>query len=50
MYEIEKEAEMKGIRYHNRKSAEELIKPILNLELVKMFSSEDRPPLKEIPL
>eukprot|EP00347_Sterkiella_histriomuscorum_P002715 403367086 len=50
MYEAEKEAEMKRIRYHNRKSAEELIKPILNLELVKMFSSEDRPPLTEIPL
>lgn len=50
MYENEREAEMKRIRFHNRKSVEELIKPILNLELIKMFSSNDRPQFDQVPL
>lgn len=41
---------MKKIRFHNRKNADDLIKPILNLEIVQMFSSDDIPDMFPIPL
>ena len=44
-YQISKlgHEERKKIRYHNRKSVEELIKPILSLELIEMFYQDKRP-------
>ena len=32
---------MRQIRYKNRKNVDELIKPILNLELINMFASDN---------
>ena len=41
---------MKKLRYHNRRSVEELIRPILNLELIEMFFSGAKPIFDAIPL
>jgi len=48
--ERQREEELRKIRYHNRRNADELIKPILNLELVEMFSSEEKLTFEPIPL
>jgi hypothetical protein len=49
-HEKQREEELRKIRYHNRRNADELIKPILNLELVEMFSSEEKLTFEPIPL
>ena len=41
---------LKKLRFHNRKSVDELIRPILNLDLVEMFSHGERPVFEPIPL
>ncbi|CDW72124.1 splicing endonuclease positive effector [Stylonychia lemnae] len=50
LYQEEREAEMKQIRWHNRKTADELIKPILNLDLIQRFSNEQKPQFEQVPL
>lgn len=38
MYDQQKEEEKRKIRYHNRKTVDELIKPILSLEIIEKFA------------
>ena len=45
----EQEAKAKLIRFHERNNVDELIKPILSLELVKEFCNEEEQPGKNLP-
>lgn len=40
---------MKKIRFHQRKNVEELIQPIISLELVEMFYKK-KPQFENLPL
>lgn len=38
------------MRFHTRKTVDEIIRPILNLELIEMFSEEEKMTFEPVPL
>jgi len=41
---------MRLMRFHTRKNVDELIRPILNFDIIEQFSSEDNKNFDPVPL
>jgi hypothetical protein len=48
--EQEREERMRQIRFNGRRCVDELIRPILNLDIVEQFSTEENKNFDHVPL
>jgi hypothetical protein len=47
---MERQEGLRKMRFNTRRTVDELIRPILNLDIIETFSQEKRPQFDQIPL